>query len=1202
MAKTYDFRFKLLLIGDSGVGKACVWFRFSEDAFNSTLNAIIGADFKIRTIELDGKKIMLQIWSLNGQIRFHTFTTSYYRGAMGIMLVYDITNKKSFENIKNWIRIIEEHAPHDVEKMLLGNKCDMEDRRVVSKEQGTQLATEYGIKFMETSAKASINVEEAFFTLARDIKLKMDKKFELSRPQTFNTVRVTQQPKQSKGFFRLLPEEISLRGPLAVEAYNKALSKGKTRVRRIPVMLIGQDRSGKTSLKKSLKGIRFNSDEGSTVGIDVDPSYFKVTTEIWKTGETDKEANTKDETSYEQHAALLVVKKLKKGEFFPEESSVESVQSEDSSLVDVVTTSANTESESSLISHDKFPVNVSKDKHLGPIARILASTSRWLRGIETSRNPAASARASRVPDSDDGSNVFNTSADRRTDRTNKVNDPLSTSKIPDEVETLIKKLLQEGDKTKDEDDIYSVLWDFGGQSVYYATHPLFLTSRALYLLVYDLSRDLHEMAQPVTNQGLYKNIQDTFETRSNLDYLDFWMTSIASLARRDDAHTEESDSKSLLLPEKLPPVFLVCTKADRPCGGAEPFALAREVYGSLQGKSYKNHLCDDVFVVDNTKSGGESECPEVARLRHSILAVAKELPLMKEDIPIYWLKYEKALQVTLGEGHKWIYLEHARRIAAEVCQIHDSQEFVTLLDFLHDQRSLIHFDDTPELSKLVVLDPQWLIDVLKKVITVQLSDCHGNVEIKQLWLKLETAGILEERLLKHVWDPLIEKRETYESFIAIMEKFSLLCSWPSSDTSCNKQYLVPSMLMSHPPQDITELIASAEIPSLFLKFEPGQVPRSLFPRLVLQFFQWGQNEFLSSLHPQLYKNFARFYTAGDEDCSVILLCRSSFIEIVVHRGNVNPRLVEGIQSKLTISSGPQHDSFEVFCARAVYRQLSLMLECMRREFCWLRNMIYQAGFICPVCCHGNVVNHCRIHRKQYCEQEECLHFLSESELHRAKQFITCTRAAAAVNNKVHVKNFLAWLTSPTEQTATDEIDGRRLLSGKGIEDRSLVQLPVDVVESLVSDSCHPEEIVLQLKESLHLDQMCLEQPNPETKRTIRCLAKRAKDSNRIEVVKHLREITPAGTTGPLLPGNLDIRSIPVSQMRELTIDLSSGEEWKNVAEKLGLNPKEIRYLDKRTLNPCDAALAFASQRCHINVDDLYDVLTECGYPVLADTL
>ena len=95
------------------------------------INILSGIDFKIRTIELDGKKIKLQIWDTAGQERFRTITTAYYRGAMGIMLVYDITNEKSFDNIKNWIRNIEEHASADVEKMILGNKCDMNDRRQV---------------------------------------------------------------------------------------------------------------------------------------------------------------------------------------------------------------------------------------------------------------------------------------------------------------------------------------------------------------------------------------------------------------------------------------------------------------------------------------------------------------------------------------------------------------------------------------------------------------------------------------------------------------------------------------------------------------------------------------------------------------------------------------------------------------------------------------------------------------------------------------------------------------------------------------------------------------------------------------------------------------------------------------------------------------------------------------------------------------
>ncbi|XP_077297525.1 RAS oncogene family member Rab10 [Arctopsyche grandis] len=167
--KTYDLLFKLLLIGDSGVGKTCILFRFSDDAFTTTFISTIGIDFKIKTIELRGKKIKLQIWDTAGQERFHTITTSYYRGAMGIMLVYDITDEKSFENIVKWLRNIDEHANEDVERMILGNKSDMEERRVVCKEKGESIGREYGIPFMETSAKANINIDRAFSELAEAI-------------------------------------------------------------------------------------------------------------------------------------------------------------------------------------------------------------------------------------------------------------------------------------------------------------------------------------------------------------------------------------------------------------------------------------------------------------------------------------------------------------------------------------------------------------------------------------------------------------------------------------------------------------------------------------------------------------------------------------------------------------------------------------------------------------------------------------------------------------------------------------------------------------------------------------------------------------------------------------------------------------------------------------------------------------------------
>jgi len=169
----YDYLIKLLLIGDSGVGKSCLLLRFCDDSFNPTFITTIGIDFKIRTIDLDGKRIKLQIWDTAGQERFRTITTAYYRGAMGILLVYDVTDERSFNNVRNWIRNIEQHASEGVNKILLGNKCDMKEKRAVDKERGQALADEYGLKFLEVSAKSNINVEEAFVSLARDIKKRL---------------------------------------------------------------------------------------------------------------------------------------------------------------------------------------------------------------------------------------------------------------------------------------------------------------------------------------------------------------------------------------------------------------------------------------------------------------------------------------------------------------------------------------------------------------------------------------------------------------------------------------------------------------------------------------------------------------------------------------------------------------------------------------------------------------------------------------------------------------------------------------------------------------------------------------------------------------------------------------------------------------------------------------------------------------------
>ncbi|CBK20449.2 uncharacterized protein [Blastocystis hominis] len=169
MNSEYDYLFKLLLIGDSGVGKSCLLLRFADDQYSDCYITTIGVDFKIRTVDLDGKTVKLQIWDTAGQERFRTITSSYYRGAHGIIIVYDVTDLDSFNNVKTWLHEIDRYANENVVKLLVGNKADLTAKKVVSYETAKEFADSLGIEFVETSAKNSTNVETAFMTMAREI-------------------------------------------------------------------------------------------------------------------------------------------------------------------------------------------------------------------------------------------------------------------------------------------------------------------------------------------------------------------------------------------------------------------------------------------------------------------------------------------------------------------------------------------------------------------------------------------------------------------------------------------------------------------------------------------------------------------------------------------------------------------------------------------------------------------------------------------------------------------------------------------------------------------------------------------------------------------------------------------------------------------------------------------------------------------------
>ena len=383
-------------------------------------------------------------------------------------------------------------------------------------------------------------------------------------------------------------------------------------------MLIGQARSGKTSLRKSLKKQKFDEKEPSTDGIERDPSYFSVTNEIMSSEETEEEQDVDSEVSFHKRIAKPMLDEFK--EISKKETSLEM-------------------SERNLVSSNSSKLEES-DAKKGILARAEENVA--------------------DPSEEQPEKLF---------ETNKESSDRKRFAVPKKTAACFEKIVNQSN-IEDDGRIYFTLWDFGGQSVYYATHPIFLTGKAIYLLVYD-----------------------TFS----------------------------------------------CT---------------------------------------------------------------------------------------------------------------------------------IHFHETQELKDMVILDPQWLIDLFRKVITVKPYEPVSDEEqYEELWEELENDGILNGKLIEIVWGSLVNNK-TKESLIAIMEKFSLLCHLPSQDKE-KQLYLVPSMLMSLSEDDANELLADAPICPLFVRFrhpsgseiEYVQMPLGFFQRLVVKFLNWCIHQEFTPLYEDMYQNFAGFLFA-----------------------------------------------------------------------------------------------------------------------------------------------------------------------------------------------------------------------------------------------------------------------------------------------------------------------------------------------------
>ena len=419
--------------------------------------------------------------------------------------------------------------------------------------------------------------------------------------------------------------------------------------------------------------------------------------------------------------------------------------------------------------------------------------------------------------------------------------------VPKEIEDEVISILK--NKKTNENNIFFKTLDFAGQPVYNVIHPLFLSSKAIYILVHGLENDLLAFMKPKVKHGnSERELEEHFQMTS-LDNLEFWLSCISSYTHLH----EHAAGKTQVT---LPPVFVVCTHADKYADKPEDAKqVARELWKTLTRKENpsRKHIMCGIYTVNNKLSGnGEIKDESAKKLKAKIEEISKSLPQMNEDVPLRWLQFEEELSNLVQKKNKrYIDVKEAMRLADKHQVNTQSNEFTTLLDYLHDLKTIIYFKDT----RTVFIDTQWLVNMFVKVITVMPCE-EWSEDYADSWRKLEEDGVLERALVEHVWSDIVDDKITVDSLLLIMEKFSLICRWRLNE---EQMYLVPSMLCnSKEREDVDVLLTDEQSSTMAIHFKSVHLPLGIFPRLFVAIAEHGKKEWLKLRQPKLCPNFFRY--------------------------------------------------------------------------------------------------------------------------------------------------------------------------------------------------------------------------------------------------------------------------------------------------------------------------------------------------------
>ena len=440
--------------------------------------------------------------------------------------------------------------------------------------------------------------------------------------------------------------------------------------------------------------------------------------------------------------------------------------------------------------------------------------------------------------------------------------------MPEGVASLLEQVENNEFEVDQDDKIWPVIWDFGGQDLYRAIHPIFMAPDDIYLLVFDLSKRLTDLAKCRVNENHKEHTVDARDSEdTNLDHLLRWM---------DLIHSLETKSASEL---PHPPVLLVGTHADLVTNSIEEMESVNTKCSAVL-QVFADHIVQ-TLAIDNTKAGkpaDQTDQKDVQNLRTVVLGWADKMPHTKKEIPLQWHRVEK--EISKEEWQEKKYLTRTKfheELVSLYCTFNDEDDFDELLHFLHARGTIVYHEHEGDSDGLVILNSQWLINVLCEIIKVKSPDNEAPY-LRRDRKKLKEGGILSRKLLDHACrnqnlDPI------KESLISLMEKFNLIFEWPATETE-DSLILVPCVLTSKGEgADTKEEMTSTSTAPVYLTFnETNYVPSALFCQLVVLFGKMLSLKYTRDY--RLHANEASFPLDADGH-SLLLVCYKTVIKVCI---------------------------------------------------------------------------------------------------------------------------------------------------------------------------------------------------------------------------------------------------------------------------------------------------------------------------------